>query len=75
MAQSFFICAIRETFEEAGVSLAQNAGGQSIKKEMIRLSPGSSRQTYHRRLAAAYTGCQPVSFPASTLRRGRKKLE
>jgi 8-oxo-dGTP pyrophosphatase MutT (NUDIX family) len=31
MAQSFFICAIRETFEEAGVLIARDASGQSIK--------------------------------------------
>ncbi|PKN18073.1 MAG: hypothetical protein CVU71_11165 [Deltaproteobacteria bacterium HGW-Deltaproteobacteria-6] len=31
MAQSIFICAIRETFEEAGILIAQDSGGHSLK--------------------------------------------
>ena len=31
MAQSFFICAIRETFEEAGVLIARDSSGNSFK--------------------------------------------
>lgn len=31
MVQSFFICAIRETFEEAGVLIARTSGGHPVK--------------------------------------------
>lgn len=46
MAQSFFICAIRETFEEAGVLIARTSSGHSIKLDS---NQGNERFTAYRR--------------------------
>lgn len=46
MAQSFFICAIRETFEEAGVLIARTSSGHSINFD---LNQENERFTAYRR--------------------------
>ena len=45
-AQSFFICAIRETFEEAGVLVAKTSGGHFIKRDPYQ---DHTRYTAYRR--------------------------
>lgn len=53
VAQSFFVCAIRETFEEAGVLIAQTTGGKSVR---FGSDPNSVRfDGYRRELNAGKT--------------------
>ena len=59
MAQSFFICAIRETFEEAGVLIARTSSGHSIHfdsdQQNVRFT------TYRRELNAGRIILQDVA--------------
>lgn len=59
MAQSFFICAIRETFEEAGVLIARTSSGHSIHFDSDQQSVHFT--TYRRELNAGRIILQDVA--------------
>lgn len=54
---SFYVCAIRETFEEAGVLLARGEGG-----DLVRLGPSEGRRFADSRRALAASELTPLDF-------------